>query len=53
MGLIAVLVTSDCCYKWKKRGAWLAHSEACVTLDLGFVNWSPTWGIEITLVINK
>ena len=32
----------------KKRGAWLAHLEKHVTLDLRVVSLSPTLGIEIT-----
>lgn len=30
------------------RGAWLAQSVACVTLDFGVVSLSPVLGIAIT-----
>ena len=31
------------------RGAWLGQSVEHVTLDLGVVSLSPTFGVEITL----
>ena len=30
------------------RGAWVAQSVECATLDLGVVSSSPTLGVEIT-----
>ena len=39
-------------FKILTRGAWLAQSEEHVTLDLGVISSSPTWGVEITY-INK
>jgi len=36
-----------------RRGAWLAESIECATLDLGVVSLSPTLGVDLTLKKRK